>query len=578
MDVTFVESEPFFTTYSPQGENKSESEYSENVMQVLQCPNHDHISTDKWNSGSLLGSDPAIGPKYPTAQPSLTEVIEQTREEELRPISEFRPDPSVQQKVFKRGENRRVWIDTTDEMIQTDQIPHEPTSLEDHPQVSVSDYTLPPRKNRGKPPDRYVPEDGLNITVKYPITNYVSTKNLNQPLKDFSEKVLSLEIPRNIDEALKDPKWVQAMDIEMNALNKNVTWSLVELPKGKKSVGCKWVYTIKFGANGEVERYKARLVAKGFTQTYGIDFQKTFSPVAKLNTIRVLLSLAANLDWPLHQFDVKNAFLHGNLKEEIYMDTPPGYINTRSKPVVCRLHKTLYGLKQSPQAWFGRFCNAMKDYEFEQSDSDHTLFFKRREEKLTVLIIYVDDMIITGNDRDEIKRLEERLSKEFEMKNLGGLKYFLGIEVIRTKQGITLSQRKYILDLLAEVGMMDCKPADTPLIRNLKLEEHSDQIPVNKERYQRLVGKLIYLSHTRPDIAYAVSLVSQFMHHPGEEHMKAVMGIIRYLKGTPGKGIQFLKNGHLDIMGYTDADWAGNVTDRRSTSGYFTFIGGNLVT
>jgi Reverse transcriptase (RNA-dependent DNA polymerase) len=196
----------------------------------------------------------------------------------------------------------------------------------------------------GKPPDRYIPEDGSNIAVKYPITNYVNTKNLNQPLKDFSEKVLSLEIPRNIDEALKDPKWVQAMNIEMNALNRNETWSLVELPKGKKPVGCKWVYTIKFGANGEVEIYKAKLVTKGFTQTYGIDFQKTFSPVSKLNTIRVLLSLAANLDWPLHQFDVKNAFLHGNLKEE-YMDTPPGYINTGSKSVVCRLHKVLYGLK-----------------------------------------------------------------------------------------------------------------------------------------------------------------------------------------------------------------------------------------
>ena len=220
----------------------------------------------------------------------------------------------------------------------------------------------------------------------------------------------------------------------------------------------------------------------------------------------------------------------------------------------------------------------MKNYEFEQSDSDHTLFFKKRQGKLTVLIIYVDDMIITGDDRDEIKRLEERLSREFEMKNLGGLKYFLGIEVMRSKQGITLSQRKYILDLLAEVGMLDCKPADTPLVQNLKLGEHLDQVPANRERYQRLVGKLIYLSHTRPDIAYAVSLVSQFMHNPSEEHMETVMRIIRYLKGTPGKGIQFLRNGHLDVMGYTDADWAGNVTDRRSTSGYFTFVGGNLVT
>jgi Reverse transcriptase (RNA-dependent DNA polymerase) len=150
----------------------------------------------------------------------------------------------------------------------------------------------------------------------------------------------------------------------------------------------------------------------------------------------------------------------------------------------------------------------MKSYEFEQSDSDHTLFFKKQQGKLIVLIIYVDDMIITGDDRDEIRRLKERLSKEFEMKSLGGLKYFLGIEVSRSKEGIVLSQRKYILDLLSEVGMLDCKPVDTPVVQNLKLGEYPDQVPTNKERYQRLVGKLIYLSHTRPDIAYAVSLVS----------------------------------------------------------------------
>ena len=170
----------------------------------------------------------------------------------------------------------------------------------------------------------------------------------------------------------------------------------------------------------------------------------------------------------------------------------------------------------------------MKSYGFNQSDSDHTLFFKRKQGKLTLLIIYVDDMIITGDDLDEIRRLEERLAGEFEMKNLGGLKFFLGIEVARSKQGIILSQRKYILDLLAEVGMLGCKPVETPVAVNEKLGEFEDQVPTNKERYQRLVGKLIYLSHTRPDIAYAVSLVSQFMHNPSEDHMDAVMRIIKY--------------------------------------------------
>ncbi|CAL9011599.1 unnamed protein product [Prunus brigantina] len=296
--------------------------------------------------------------------------------------------------------------------------------------------------------------------------------------------------------------------------------------------------------DGSIDRYKARLVAKGYTQTYGVDYLETFAPVAKLNTVRVLLSLAANRDWPLLQFDVKNAFLHGDLKEEIYMDLPPGIPVTSKEGVVCKLRKSLYGLKQSPRAWFGRFAASMKKFGYVQSNSDHTLFLKRHKGKLTALIIY----------------------------------YFLGIEVARSKHGIFLSQRKYILDLLAETGMLDCKPIDTPSEQNHKLGLYPDQVPTDKERYQRLVGKLIYLSHTRPDIAYAVSVVSQFMHSPSEDHMGAVMRILRYLKVTPGKGLMFCKYGHTDVEGYTDADWAGSVTDRRSTSGYFTFVGGNLVT
>ncbi len=292
----------------------------------------------------------------------------------------------------------------------------------------------------------------------------------------------------------------------------------------------------------------------------------------------MLLSLAANLDWPLHQFDVKNAFLHGDLEDEVYMDLPPGYTATSGDEVVCKLQRALYGLKQSPRAWFGRFSWAMKKYGYTQSNSDHTLFLKHRLGKVTALIIYVDDMIITGDDVVEISKLQKQLATEFEMKRLGGLKYFLGIEVARSKQGIFLSQRKYVLDLLSEVGLLDCKPPDTPIVQNHRLGEHTDQVSTDKGRYQRLVGKLIYLSHTRPDIAYAVNVVSQFMHNPSEDHMNAVIRILRYLKSSPGKGLMFSKIDHLRVEGYTDADWAGSVSDRKSTSGYFTFVGGNLVT
>jgi hypothetical protein len=220
----------------------------------------------------------------------------------------------------------------------------------------------------------------------------------------------------------------------------------------------------------------------------------------------------------------------------------------------------------------------MKKYGFTQSNSDHTLFLKRQQGKVTALIIYVDDIIITGDDREEISRLQGQLASEFEMKNLGGLKYFLGIEIARSNQGIFLSQRKYIQDLLSEVGLLECKPIDTPIVQNHKLGIYPDQILADKGKYQRLVGKLIYLLHTRPDIAYAVGVVSQFMHCLCEEHMEAVTRILKYLKSSPGKGLIFSKNGNLEVKGYTDADWVGNCLDRKSTSGYFTFVGGNLVT
>ncbi|KAH9783645.1 hypothetical protein KPL71_009401 [Citrus sinensis] len=405
----------------------------------------------------------------------------------------------------------------------------------------------------------------------------VPTTKSNQ---SFVNQLSAVSIPNSVQEALKDLKWKAAMNDEMRSLQKNQTWELVDLPPGKKPVGCRWIYTIKYKADGSIERYKARIVAKGYTQTYGIDYTDTFAPVAKINTIRILLSLAVNLDWPVQQFDVKNAFLHGDLSEEIYMDLPPGCSGPeRLNQKVCKLKKSLYGLKQSPRAWFGKFTKAMVRFGYNQSNSDHTLFIKKRQGKITALIVYVDDMVVTSNDEEETEALQKYLSREFEMKDLGALKYFLGIEVSRSKGGIFLSQRKYALDLLHETGMTACQPIDTPIEEGLKFCITSDQVPVDKGRYQRLIGRLMYLSHIRPDLAYALSVVSQFMHNPGEQHMKAVMRILRYLKTNPGKRILFSKNeDYSNIEVYTDADWAGSVSDRRSTSGYFTFVGGNLVT
>lgn len=221
----------------------------------------------------------------------------------------------------------------------------------------------------------------------------------------------------------------------------------------------------------------------------------------------------------------------------------------------------------------------MKKHGYSQCQTDHTLFVKHSSAgKLAVLIVYVDDIILTGDYEEEICTIKSLLAAEFEIKDLGNLKYFLGMEIARSRKGISVSQRKYVLDLLKETGMLGCKPVDTPMDPTIKLGAKENCAPVDKGRYQRLVGKLIYLSHTRPDIGFAVSMVSQFMNNPNEEHMEAVYRILRYLKLTPGRGLFFEKNQRRDIEVFSDADWAGSVQDRRSTSGYCTFVWGNLVT
>ena len=291
----------------------------------------------------------------------------------------------------------------------------------------------------------------------------------------------------------------------------------------------------------------------------------------------MLLSLAANLDWPLQQLDIKNAFLNGELEEEVYMEAPPGLDS--QKGLVCRLKKSLYGLKQSPRAWFERLTRVVKRYGFIQCQSDHTMFIKCSSEgKRAIMIVYVDDIILTGDHMEEIKSLKDVLAQEFEIKDLGQLRYFLGMEVARSHKGISVSQRNYTLDLLKETGMLGCKPTITPMDPSSKAQMEEEETLADKGRYQRLVGKLIYLSHTRPDIGYAVGIVSRYMNNPTRKHLEAVFRILQYLKRNPRKGLFFGKNAERGVEIFTDADWAGSISDRRSTTGYCTFVWGNIVT
>ncbi|KAJ7961715.1 Retrovirus-related Pol polyprotein from transposon TNT 1-94 [Quillaja saponaria] len=558
MDVTFHESNPYFSTTPFQGESNSEEEVSygskgewlpELLIEDRMKEKEDEAKQDE----SILEEVRNNEIHTRLAKPDLLKYSRRCRQhgkiaiEPALPSQEFSPDPA----------SMPVHPCKSPDAISSSNTPH------DSPVIDDTNLPIAIRK-------------AVRTCTHHPMSNHVSYKSLSPSYRAFVSTLSSVSIPQDWKEALADPKWEDAMVEEMKALSKNDTWELASLPHGKRAVGCKWVFTIKRKADGTIERYKARLVARGFTQTYVVDYQETFAPVAKMNSIRVLISCAANLGWDLQQLDVKNAFLHGDLAEEVYMEIPLGFSCQKTEGKVCKLKKSLYGLKQSPRAWFDRFQKAMISFGYQQSNADHTMFVKHCHGRITILIVYVDDIVVTGDNPAEVSKLKSHLAKEFEIKDLGKLCYFLGIEVAHSDRGIFLSQRQYVLDLLEETGMLGCRPATTPIETNHKLQSGDGEY-VDRERYQRLVGRLIYLSHTRPDIAYAVSVVSQFMHDPRSDHLDAVHRILRYLKSAPGKGLLFENNRSLKLEAYTDADWAGSLDDRRSTSGYYTFVGGNLV-
>ncbi|CAN7087861.1 unnamed protein product [Brassica rapa subsp. narinosa] len=389
-------------------------------------------------------------------------------------------------------------------------------------------------------------------------------------------------IPRSYEEAMMDKEWKESVGAEAGAMIKNDTWYESELPKGKKAVTSRWIFTIKYKADGKIERKKSRLVARGFTQTYGEDYIETFAPVAKLHTIRIVLSLAVNLGWGLWQMDVKNAFLQGELEDEVYMHPPPGLEHLVKSGNVLRLKKAIYGLKQSPRAWYNKLSTTLNGRGFKKSELDHTLFTLTTPSGMIALLVYVDDIIITGSDKEGIIATKEFLKSMFEIKDLGEMKYFLGIEICRSKEGLFMSQRKYTLDLLKGAGAYGGKTARMPMEDGYKVPlegEIEDSKPYQDPKlYRKLVGKLIYLTITRPDICFAVNQVSQHMQVPKEHHWRMVERILMYLNGSPDQGVWMGCNGSTEVVGYCDADWAGDRADRRSTTCYCTFIGGNLVT
>ncbi|KAK8934594.1 hypothetical protein KSP39_PZI014788 [Platanthera zijinensis] len=386
--------------------------------------------------------------------------------------------------------------------------------------------------------------------------------------------LLASAIPASFEEATKIKEWREAMTEEIRAITKNKTWILVNRPHNRAIIGLKWIFKLKEDEAGRIVKHKARLVAKGYTQRPGQDYDETFAPVARLTTIRLILATAAQYNWPIYQLDVKSAFLNGELMEEVYVTQPQGYEVEGEEEKVYRLHKALYGLKQAPRAWHQNIDAFFQQEGFTRSPVEATLYIKNSEEGKIIISLYVDDLILTGSSKAQIEEFKKKLKTKYEMTDLGPLKFFLGLQIKQFNDNIFISQEHYTKLLLKKFDMENCNPTLTPMSTTEKLTARTEEEEkADQEKYRSLIGSLIYLTNSRPDIENAVNILARFVSNPSSHHLAAARRILRYLQGTKEYGILYQKSPDFTLRGFTDSDWAGDINDRKSTGGYIFFAG-----
>ena len=364
-------------------------------------------------------------------------------------------------------------------------------------------------------------------------------------------------------------KWQDAMKSEIDSMHVNKVWTLEDVPKGSVPIGCKWIFKKKIGADGKIETYKARLVAKGYRQILGIDYDETFSPVAMHKSIRIMLAIAAFYDYEIWQMDVKTAFLNGDLEEQIYMTQPEGFEVSGSAGKACRLHRSIYGLKQASRSWNIRFDATVKEFGFAKNEDDPCVYIKSIQEKRVFLVLYVDDILLIGNDIDMLQSIKGWLSSKFSMKDLGEASYILGVKIYRdrSKRMMGLSHARYIDTVLKRFSMENSKggliPSNHGIILSKKMSPKTDleRERMKKITYASAVGSIMYsMICTRPDVTYALGAVSRYQADPGESHWIAVKTILRYLRRTRNLVLTY-GGAELNVEGFTDASFQSDLDD-----------------
>lgn len=435
--------------------------------------------------------------------------------------------------------------DTDQEELDETYVPYKPVTLS---KEECRNITLRPRRNK-PPSDDYH-------------TSYFCYSSLNDP--------------QSVEEALTSPqghKWRMAMDEELSALSDNNTWTLVKPPPKKKIIPCKWIFKAKTDQDGKVVRYKARLVIKGYKQKKGIDYGEVYSPVVRYTSVRYLFALAVKYNLEIDQMDAVSAFLQGEIDTEIYMQQPPTY---EKGSEVCLLHKSIYGLKQASRLWNNKLDRVLQDIGFKRSKVDPCIYYNI--DLKMFIAVWVDDLIIFSISKEEKVKIKEKLKEQFSMKDLGEVKQCIGLNVTRDRDGgkLMIDQEKYINEILNKFGMEECKPVKTPIEVGIKFttttERNTEDFP-----YQQAIGCLLYLAQaTRPDIAYTINTLSRFNKNPQRENWMAIKRVMRYLQGTKAYKLEYSKDGS-SLTGYCDADWANDIQDRKSCTGYvFISQGGGI--
>ncbi|KAG9459211.1 hypothetical protein H6P81_003719 [Aristolochia fimbriata] len=377
----------------------------------------------------------------------------------------------------------------------------------------------------------------------------VKTRGININYRDMVRFVCytSSQEPKKIEEALNDEYWVKAMQEELHQFERNKVWRLVPRPVHNNIIGTKWIFKNKTDAAGTIIRNKARLVAQGYTQVEGVDFEETFAPVAQLEAIRLMFSVACQLKIKLYQMDIKSAFLNGYISEEVFVEQPKGFIDPHNPDHVYKLSKALYGLKQAPRAWYDRLTSFLISHGYCRGIVDQTLFIKQIDGDMLMTQIYVDDMIFGATKRTLLNDFVQGMKQEFEM-SMGN--------------GIFLSPEKYTKEMVQKFGMEHTKPKATPMGTNEKLHSDSEEVGADQHLYRSMIGSLLYLASSRPDLCFSVEVCARYQANPKESHLQGVKRILRYVHGTTELGIFYSNSSTIALARYSDVDWAGNADDR----------------